>query len=189
MSDKKENLNYASLSPDKKKKADKREVVPEPLKLAAGSRRKPVRLGRGRPSGKGKTSGKGQKGQKSRTGYSRRAGFEGGQMPLHRRLPKRGFTNIFKKQFQLVNLVHLDKAGLSGDVAPADLVKAGLIKDADKLVKILGNGDLKSGLKISADAFSESAKKKIEAAGGSATVREKVKKEKKADPGKETAGK
>jgi len=164
-------LNYSSLLPEKKKKTIKRSYEFEPITVPAGSRKKRKRIGRGTSSGTGKTSGKGQKGQKARSGYSQRAGFEGGQMPLHRRLPKRGFRNIFRTEYQVVNLETLVKEGFTGNVTPADLKNKSLIADPVKPVKILGNGDLSSGLQIEADAFSTSAKEKIEKAGGKCTVR------------------
>lgn len=127
-------------------------------------------MGRGRSAGKGKTCGRGQKGQKSRSGYSRRAGFEGGQMPLHRRLPKRGFRSPFRTEYQVINLMHL--ASVSGEVDPVKLKQMGMIGHADRPVKILGSGEVKGALKITADAFSASARQKIEAAGGSCIQRE-----------------
>jgi len=174
MSAKTENLKYSSILPEKRKNAAKRDKVADPLKPSESARRKRGRVGRGRSAGQGKTCGRGQKGQKSRAGSSTRPGFEGGQMPLHRRMPKRGFTNIFKKEYQLVNVMNITRAGLSGTVAPEDMKKAGLIRHADRPVKVLGLGEIPSGLNISADAFSGSCKAKIEAAGGSCTVREKT---------------
>lgn len=172
MNSKKEILNYSSILPEKNKKEAKRDSVHEPLMYQGGLRRqKRIRVGRGRSAGRGKTCGRGQKGQKARTGYSRKAGFEGGQMPLHRRLPKRGFTNIFKKQFQLVNIQLIEKAGLGDQINPVLLKKNGLIKSALKPVKILGQGDLSRALKIEADNFSGQARQKIEAAGGTCTLR------------------
>lgn len=129
------------------------------------------RVGNGRGSGSGKTCGRGQDGQKSRSGSSKRPWFEGGQMPLQRRVPKRGFNNIFKKQYQLVNVSQLEKLSDS-EITPDVLQKNGLIKNSDKLVKILGNGEITKGLKVSADAFSQSAIDKIKKAGGDTSVRE-----------------
>ncbi len=169
---KSENLNYGSLHSDRKRKENDRTGVQEPIAPPKGSRKERKRVGRGRSSGMGKTSSRGQKGQKSRSGYSHTAGFEGGQMPLHRRVPKRGFTNIWSVDYQEVNLFRLDRAGLSGAVGPAELAAKGLIRDALQKVKILGTGEIKAGLQITADAVSESAKKKIEAAGGSVSLRE-----------------
>lgn len=164
-------LNYSDLLPAKKKREGKREIVAAPMDRRTEKRK---RVGRGRSAGQGKTCGAGQKGQKSRTGYSRRAGFEGGQMPLHRRLPKRGFTNIFKQTAQLVNLGQMEKAGLKGEVGPEQLRKAGLIGDSRKPIKVLGNGDFSGKLTITADSASLSAIKKIEAAGGTFAQRKPV---------------
>ena len=179
MSEKQEILSYASLLPEKNKSIKQRESSVMMISPESGSRKKRTRMGRGRSSGHGKTCGRGQDGQKSRAGYSRRSGFEGGQMPLHRRLPKRGFTSIFKKVYQLVNIENLSSKGLSGEFGPDEMQKAGLVANYKKPVKILGQGDVTSAMKISADAFSESARSKIEAAGGSCTIREKVRKIKK----------
>ena len=141
------------------------------LHPAPGSTHKKKRLGRGPGSGLGKTSGKGHKGQKSRSGYSSRPGFEGGQMPLQRRLPKRGFTNIFKKQWIEIALEKIDQNFNAGDeVTPELLHERGLIKKAKHDLVILGNGELTKKLTISAHRFTKAAKEKIEKAGGSATV-------------------
>lgn len=137
------------------------------LSPAKGSRQSPKRVGRGPGSGKGKTAGRGHNGQKSRSGYSRRRGFEGGQMPLVRRVPKRGFTNIFRKEYDVVNLDRLE--GLEGDVTIETLVANGLVQKGSS-VKILGSGDLKVALNIQAHKFSKSAQTKIEAAGGKCEV-------------------
>jgi len=127
------------------------------------------RVGRGMGSGLGKTSGRGHKGQGQGTGFSLMRGFEGGQMPLHRRLPKRGFTNIFKKQFALVNLGRLEK--MEGDTFTADsLLAAGVIHKLKDGLKVLGNGQLTRGITVEAHQFSKSAVKKIEKAGGKALV-------------------
>ncbi|HEX6279448.1 MAG TPA: 50S ribosomal protein L15 [Pyrinomonadaceae bacterium] len=140
------------------------------LKPAPGSTHKKKRVGRGPGSGLGKTSGRGHKGQKSRSGYSSKAGFEGGQMPLQRRLPKRGFTNIFKKQWIEISLAKIEANFNAGDeVTPEILHERGLIKKAKHDLVILGNGDLSKGLNISAHRFTKTAKEKIEKAGGSAT--------------------
>ena len=145
------------------------------LKPAAGSTHKKKRVGRGPGSGLGKTAGRGHKGQKSRSGYSSRPGFEGGQMPLQRRLPKRGFTNIFKKQWLEISLAKLEENFSAGDeITPEVLHERGLIKKAKHDLVILGNGEVSKGLKISAHRFTKTAKDKIEAAGGSATVIEKA---------------
>ena len=167
----KENLTYASVLPEKKKRKVERKDPVQKASAPEGERRKRKRVGRGRAAGQGKTCGRGQKGQKSRSGYSRTPGFEGGQMPLHRRLPKRGFTNIFKRTFQVVNLAYL--AGITGELNPERMEKLKLISDAKKPVKILGTGEIKEVLKVEADAFSKGAKAKIEAAGGSVSLRTK----------------
>ena len=141
------------------------------LKPKKGSRHAKKRVGRGPGSGHGKTAGRGEKGQKSRSGYSRMLGFEGGQMPLHRRLPKRGFTNIFKKNFAVVNLSDLERFDNGTTVDEASLRAVGLVKGGRHAgVKILGTGKLTKKLTVIATKFSESAKKHIEQAGG--TVQE-----------------
>ena len=134
------------------------------LSPAKGSKHARKRVGRGPGSGTGKTAGKGEKGQKSRSGYSRRDGFEGGQMPLVRRVPKRGFTNIFKTEYAVVNLAQL--ADFDGDVTPETLASHGLVRSG-KPVKVLGDGEIGKALKVTANKFSKSARAKIEAAGGS----------------------
>jgi large subunit ribosomal protein L15 len=136
------------------------------LKPRAGSKHSRKRVGRGPGSGLGHTAGKGEKGQKSRSGYSRRPGFEGGQMPLTRRVPKRGFTNIFKVEYATVNLSQLD--GLGATIDPDILRERGLAR-AGKKVKILGDGEVKAALQVRADKFSRAAREKIEAAGGTCT--------------------
>jgi large subunit ribosomal protein L15 len=136
------------------------------LKPNKGARKARKRLGRGPGSGHGKTAGRGEKGQKSRSGYSRQLGFEGGQMPLHRRVPKRGFTNIFKTEFNVINLSDLDKFEAGTTVDQASLREAGVVKGRVKKLKVLGNGELSKKLTVSADKFSKTAKEKIEAAGG-----------------------
>ena len=138
------------------------------LSPAPGSHRDRKRVGRGPGSGTGKTSGRGQKGQKARSGASIPAGFEGGQMPLHRRIPKRGFTNMNRVEYQVVNIGQL--AALTGEVGPGALRAAGLIRSLRKPIKILGDGELSASLQVSAHAFSGSAREKIEGAGGSVTV-------------------
>lgn len=142
------------------------------IKAPAGATHKKKRVGRGPGSGLGKTSGRGNKGQKSRSGYSRMRGFEGGQMPLHRRLPKRGFTNIFKREWAEVNLTTLERLFEAGaEVTPESLVAAGLVrKSKQDSVVVLAKGELKKALTIRAHRFSEGAKQKIEAAGGKAEV-------------------
>jgi len=136
------------------------------LSPVPGSHRDRKRVGRGQGSGTGKTAGRGQKGQKARSGGSIAPGFEGGQMPLHRRIPKRGFHNRNRVAYQVVNVGHLE--GLSGDVTPESLREAGLIGSLRQPVKILGQGEIASAVNVVAHAFSASAQAKIEAAGGSA---------------------
>jgi len=139
------------------------------LKPPAGQKKAPRRVGRGMGSGRGKYSGRGQKGQKSITGYSRMRGFEGGQMPLHRRLPKRGFANLFHKEYAIVNVGRLEK--LPGDnFDPQTLLDLGVIKKIGDGLKILGSGDLTRKISVRAHVFSKSAEEKIKAAGGSVEV-------------------
>ncbi|UCH80840.1 MAG: 50S ribosomal protein L15 [Nitrospiraceae bacterium] len=139
------------------------------LAPAPGSRRKRKRVGRGPGSGHGKTSCRGHKGQNSRSGGGVKPGFEGGQMPLQRRLPKRGFTNIFRKSFTIVNVGSLEKLEES-DITPEVLIKEGLVRKIQDGVKILGNGQLSRAVTVKAHAFSASAKEKIEKAKGTAEV-------------------
>ncbi|MGB7847430.1 MAG: 50S ribosomal protein L15 [Candidatus Acidiferrum sp.] len=137
---------------------------------AKGSRKKKVRVGRGIGSKLGRTSGKGNKGQKSRRGYSRRRGFEGGQMPLHRRIPKRGFHNPFGVKYSVINLEELNVFP-EGETVTPDLLRAhGFIRRATDSIKVLGDGELKTKLTIQAHAFSATAKEKITKAGGSFEV-------------------
>ncbi len=136
------------------------------LSPAAGSTKNRKRIGRGPGSGTGTTAGRGYNGSKSRSGGNVRPGFEGGQMPIHRRLPKRGFTNIFKKKVALVNLNDLSKFESGSVVDEAALVREGLVKGQWDLVKILGNGEISNSLTIKSCSLSKSAKEKIEAAGG-----------------------
>lgn len=141
------------------------------LTPAAGSKKDVKRIGRGAGSGQGKTAGKGHKGQKARAGRGMRPGFEGGQMPLQRRIPKRGFNNIFAKEIAIVNVAALDQRFNDGDVVDvAALIKSGLVKKELDGVKVLGNGEITKKLTVQANAFSDSAKEKIEAAGGKAEV-------------------
>ena len=142
----------------------------EILSPALGSVRKAKRKGRGIGSGKGKTAGRGHKGQWARSGGGVRPGFEGGQMPLHRRLPKRGFTNIFGKKFAVISVSDLECFENGSTVTVDELINAGLVKKVYDGVKILGNGELSKKLTVKASAFSESAKEKIEKAGGNAEV-------------------
>lgn len=140
------------------------------LSPAAGSVKDVKRIGRGHGSGNGKTAGKGHKGQNARSGGGVRPAFEGGQMPMTRRIPKRGFNNIFATKYSVVNVSDLDQF-VDGTVVDADLLKAsGLIKKTNDGVKILGNGELTKNLTVKAAAFSASAKEKIEKAGGKAEV-------------------
>lgn len=139
------------------------------IKAPEGATHKKKRVGRGPGSGLGKTSGRGNKGQKSRSGYSRKRGFEGGQMPLHRRLPKRGFTNIFKKIWAEVNVADLDR--FDSEVTPEVLVGAGLVRKSKQSgIVIMGEGEVTKALTIKAHRFTATAKQKIEAAGGKAEI-------------------
>ncbi len=141
------------------------------LRPAPGATRTRQRVGRGPGSGKGKTAGKGHKGQKSRSGYSRRFGFEGGQMPLTRRIPKRGFTNNFRVSHQVVNLRDLERVFSEGDeVSPDAMESRGLISRSGGPVKILATGELTKKLSVQAHAFSATARERIEGAGGSCMV-------------------
>jgi large subunit ribosomal protein L15 len=140
------------------------------LKYAKGSRKKVKRIGRGEGSGHGGTSTKGNKGLKSRSGVHMSAGFEGGQMPLQRRLPKYGFTNIFRKPFQTVNLASLASFDTKKKVDALSLFEAGIISKKNQPVKILGEGEAAKGLNVEVNAISASAKDKIEKAGGKVTV-------------------
>ena len=140
------------------------------LKPPRGSRHRKVRVGRGMGSKMGKTSGAGNKGQQSRRGYSRRPGFEGGQMPLHRRLPKRGFSAPFSKTFAVVNVETLNSFAAGDTVTPEVLLGVGVIRATRDKVKVLGDGELKVALTVHAHAFSKSAQEKIERAGGKVEV-------------------
>ena len=139
------------------------------LRPPKGQKHKKQRIGQGMGSGRGKYSGRGAKGQKSVSGYSRMRGFEGGQMPLHRRLPKRGFINIFHKEYAILNVGQLEK--LEGDTfTPESLVESGVVKNLKSGLKILGNGELTRKISIRASLFSKSALDKIQKAGGAAEV-------------------
>ena len=140
------------------------------LKPSEGSRQVRNRVGRGTSSGNGKTSGRGQKGQKARSGGGVRLGFEGGQTPLFRRLPKRGFNNINRKEFAIVNLTDLNKFEDGSEVTATILVENGIIKNEKDGIKVLANGSLEKKLTVKATKFSEAAKAAIEAAGGSVEV-------------------
>jgi len=135
-----------------------------------GSRRAPRRLGRGVGSGRGKTAGRGTKGYNSRSGGGVRPGYEGGQMPLHRRLPKRGFTNIFRKKIAVINVRDLNKFDKGSLVDEAALVAAGLVKGKQDGIKLLGHGEIKHSLEVKVNQISKSAREKIEAAGGKVEV-------------------
>jgi large subunit ribosomal protein L15 len=139
------------------------------LKPPRGSRHRKVRVGRGMGSKLGKTAGAGNKGQQSRRGYSRRPGFEGGQMPLHRRLPKRGFSAPFSKSFAVVNVESLNAFAAGGTVTPESLADRGIVRSKGQ-VKVLGDGELKIALTVKAHAFSKSAQDKIAQAGGKTEV-------------------
>jgi len=139
------------------------------LKPPAGQTKPRKRVGRGMGSGHGKTSTRGSKGQHAGTGFGQKRGFEGGQMPLHRRLPKRGFTNIFKKEYAIVNLIQLEKA--DGDTFTVDsLRELGLVKKVGEGLKVLGTGTLTKKITVEAHHFSKSAMDKIQKAGGTAQV-------------------
>jgi large subunit ribosomal protein L15 len=140
------------------------------LKPAEGSRKERNRVGRGMASGNGKTSGRGHKGQRARSGGGVRIGFEGGQNPLYRRLPKRGFTNINRKEFTVVNLETLNRFEDGTEVTPELLLETGVISKVRAGVKILGNGEVSKKLTVKANKFSASAKEAIEAAGGKTEV-------------------
>ena len=152
-----------------KKKEERKSIGLESLRPPRGSRKRKVRVGRGMGSKLGKTAGAGNKGQKSRRGYSRRRGFEGGQMPLHRRIPKRGFTNPFGSTYAIVNVEELNVFPAGETVTP-DLLRAHGFVRTSQQVKVLGDGELKSKLAVRAHAFSASAKEKITKAGGSFEV-------------------
>lgn len=140
------------------------------LRPPRGAKKRSKRVGQGMGSGHGKTATRGSKGQRSRSGARMRPGFEGGQMPLHRRLPKRGFTNIFKKHFALVNLRDLGDFTPEETITPELLIQRGYIKELRDGLKVLGDGELKVALKITAHHFSKSAREKIQKAGGTAEV-------------------
>lgn len=140
------------------------------LKPANGSRKAPKRIGRGTGSGLGRNAGKGEKGQKARSGGGVRLGFEGGQMPLFRRLPKRGFKNLFAKEFSVINIDRLNVFDEGTEVTPELLLSKGIVNKSKNGVKILGNGELEKKLTVKAAKFSKSAVEKIEAAGGKVEV-------------------
>ncbi|MGH4120651.1 50S ribosomal protein L15 [Clostridium sp.] len=140
------------------------------LRPAQGSKKSPKRIGRGTGSGWGKTAGRGQDGQNSRSGGGTRPGFEGGQMPLYRRLPKRGFTNIFAKEYACINVDRLNIFENGTEITPELLIERRVIRKLYNGVKILGNGNLEKSLTVSASKFSKAAAEKIEAAGGKVEV-------------------
>ncbi|MBW1782497.1 MAG: 50S ribosomal protein L15 [Deltaproteobacteria bacterium] len=140
------------------------------LSPAEGSRKKRKRVGRGPGSGHGKTACRGHKGQKSRSGGSVRPGFEGGQMPLQRRLPKRGFTNIFKKEYNIINIDDLNRFESDALIDPAAFQKAGLVKKMRDGIKLLGNGELGRPVVVRIHKVSKAAKEKVEAAGGKVEI-------------------
>jgi large subunit ribosomal protein L15 len=140
------------------------------LSPAEGAQRPRQRVGRGVGSGWGKTAGRGNKGQGSRSGGGVRPGYEGGQMPIHRRLPKRGFTNIFKKNFAIINIRDLARFDSGSNVDELELVKVGLIKGTYDGIKLLGQGEIDYPLQIKVNAISKSAQEKISAAGGTVEV-------------------
>lgn len=150
------------------------------LRPPKGQKHKKQRIGQGMGTGRGKYSGRGAKGAKSISGYSKMRGFEGGQMPLHRRLPKRGFTNIFRKEYAIINISQLEK--LDGDTfTPESLLESGIVKKLNAGLKILGNGELTKKVTVKAHIFSKSALEKIQKAGGSGEVIEKKQVEKPAE--------
>jgi len=140
------------------------------LKPAVGAKKAPKRVGRGTGSGLGRNAGKGEKGQKARSGGGVRPGFEGGQMPLYRRLPKRGFTNIFAKEYAEINVERLNIFEDGTEVTPELLLQKGIVKKAKDGVKVLGNGELQKNITVKAAKFTKAAAEKIEAAGGKVEV-------------------
>ena len=140
------------------------------LKAVPGETRAPKRKGRGTATGQGKTAGRGMNGQNSRSGGGARPGFEGGQMPLYRRIPKRGFTNIWRKEYEIVNVETLNRFDNGTEVTPELLIAEGIVKQVKDGIKILGNGKLEKNLTVQAQKFTKSALEKIEAAGGKAQV-------------------
>ena len=140
------------------------------LAPADGSKKNKKRVGRGNGSGSGKTAGRGSKGQNSRSGGGVRLGFEGGQMPIHRRLPKRGFTNIFKKQIAIINIRDLEKFETGSIVDEASLIQKGILKGNHDAVKLLGKGDIEYSLVVRVNRVSNGAREKIEAVGGTVEV-------------------
>jgi large subunit ribosomal protein L15 len=158
------------LSKPKSKDSNKTQNTSNTIEVPIYSTKKAKRIGRGPGSGNGTTAGRGQKGQKARAS-SMRPGFEGGQMRLYLRMPKRGFKNIFKEIFQPVNLLILSKFDLSGEITPDILEQKGIISDKNRKIKILGTGELKKAIRVTADAVSVSALDKIKKAGGEVILR------------------
>jgi large subunit ribosomal protein L15 len=156
--------------PKKSKNIEVRPLTLSGLKPALRSRQKPTRIGRGTGSGLGKTAGKGHKGQLARSGGGKRPGFEGGQMPLTRRVPKRGFKNPFRREYAIVNLENLDRFDGKEPVTLDSLKARGLVPRSASAVKVLGEGNIKKALTIQAHKFSQSAVQKIQAQGGKAEV-------------------
>lgn len=140
------------------------------LRAVPGATKAPKRKGRGTATGQGKTAGRGMNGQKSRSGGGVRLGFEGGQMPLYRRIPKRGFTNLFGTEYTAINVEELNRFEAGTEVTPELIIEAGMAKQVKDGIKILGNGTLEKALTVKAQKFSKSAIEKIEAAGGKAEV-------------------
>lgn len=140
------------------------------LKPPPGARTKPKRKGQGTGSGSGKTAGRGHKGQNARSGGGVRRGFEGGQMPIYRRMPKKGFTNIFRREYAVINVDDLNRFDEGAVVTPEFLIESGLVKKMKDGIKVLGDGELEKSLTVRANAFSKSATEKITAAGGKAEV-------------------
>lgn len=163
-------IKKGSLNSKPKHKKQSLPSVKNIIPVPGNSIKKPKRVGRGPGSGSGTTAARGQKGQKARAS-SLRLGFEGGQMRLYLRMPKRGFKNIFKEYYQPLNLLALDKLNLKGEITPEKLQELGLIKNAKSKIKILGTGDIKSAINITADAASTSAVEKIKKAGGQVMFR------------------
>lgn len=155
------------------------------IKPADGSRRSRKRVGRGPGSGTGKTAGRGSKGQKSRSGYTNRAWFEGGQMPLQRRVPKRGFKNPFKTVYEVVNVGDLDRVK-TDEIDKGVLKEAGLIRSEKLLVKLLGDGKIERKVNVTVEAFSASAREAIEAAGGRCNIIETTRRDFRSKPKQET---
>ena len=167
----KETLSYSSLLPQNKHRVMKRSLERDVTIRPSTRRSSPKRLGRGISAGQGKTCGRGHKGQKARSGYSYRKGFEGGQTPIYRRLPKRGFHNPFSKSYEILNLRDLQRIDSQQEINPQLLAEKGFITKSKNLIKILGQGEAPQGMKVIADAFSKNAREKLIAVGGSCEIR------------------